>query len=484
MIVGMEQAMGSGRGRIVPVLLSGGSGTRLWPLSRRSYPKQLLALAGEETLLQQTAARVGDGGRFAPPLVIGNAEHRFLIAEQLRAAGTAAQIVLEPEGRNTAPAAAVAALLALREDEEALVLLMPADHVIGRPAAFQAALEQGVAAARGGAFVLFGIRPSRPATGYGYIQAGAALAAAPGVHRVRRFVEKPEAKVAETYVAAGDHLWNSGIFLLPARKLLDELERFEGALVAACRDAVDFATHDLDFCRLDPAAFARAPSISLDYALMERTDAAAVVPVDCGWTDVGGWTALWEIAERDGAGNALIGEVAAAAASGCYVRSDGPLVAAVGVEDLVIVATADAVLVTRRGADEMLKPVVERLGREGKAAATQTRRCWRPWGFYESIQDGERFQVKRITVNPGAKLSLQKHFHRAEHWVVVNGTALVTRDDEQILLRENESIFLPLGCVHRLENPGKLPLNLIEVQSGAYLGEDDIVRIQDLYARA
>jgi mannose-1-phosphate guanylyltransferase/mannose-1-phosphate guanylyltransferase/mannose-6-phosphate isomerase len=471
--------------RIVPVLLSGGSGTRLWPVSRQSYPKQLLALAGEQTLLQQTALRAADPARFAPPLVICNAEHRFLIAEQLRALGLpASRIMLEPTGRNTAPAAAVAALMATQGEEDALLLLMPADHVIADVPAFQAAIAQGVAAARGGAFVLFGIRPSRPATGYGYIQMGEPLAGAPGAHRVRRFVEKPGLDAAKSYLAAGDHLWNSGIFLLPARKLLDELERFEGALVAACRDAVDFATSDLDFCRLDPAAFARAPSISLDYALMERTDEAVVVPVDCGWTDVGGWTALWEIADRDEAGNAMTGEAVAEAASGCYIRSDGgPLVAAVGVEDLVIVATADAVLVTRRGQDEKVKALVERLRREGKTAATQTRRCYRPWGFYESVHDGERFQVKRITVKPGAKLSLQKHYHRAEHWVVVNGTALVTRDGEQILLRENESAFLPLGCVHRLENPGKLPLNLIEVQSGAYLGEDDIVRLEDVYAR-
>lgn len=477
--------MAEADGRIVPVLLSGGSGTRLWPLSRQSYPKQLLALAGDKTLLQQTVLRVADPARFTPPLVVCNAEHRFLIAEQLRAVGApAGRIVLEPEGRNTGPAAAVAALMALRDDEDALLLLMPADHVIADPQAFQAALAQGAAAARSGAFALFGIRPSRPATGYGYIQAGDPLAAAPGVHRVHRFVEKPEAEVAEAYLASGDYLWNSGIFLLPARRLLDELERFEGALVQACRDAVDFAAADLDFCRLDPAAFARAPSISIDYALMERTDAATVVPVDCGWTDVGGWTALWEIAERDAAGNALLGEVAAEAASGCYLRSDGPLVAAVGVEDLVVVATGDAVLVTRRGQDEKIKSLVERIRARGNSAATQTRRCYRPWGFYESIHDGERFQVKRITVNPGAKLSLQKHYHRAEHWVVVQGTAIVQRGEERMIVRENESVYIPIGTEHRLENPGKLPLQLIEVQSGPYLGEDDIVRVADSYGRA
>jgi mannose-1-phosphate guanylyltransferase/mannose-6-phosphate isomerase len=470
---------------IVPVLLSGGTGTRLWPLSREAYPKQLLPLIGSETMLQQTMMRAMDRTRFAAPLVVANQEHRFIIAEQLRALGiTDATIVLEPKGRNTAPAAAIAALSAMQRDPEACILIMPADHAIQDVEAFQAAVETGARAAQAGRFVLFGMRPTDPATGYGYIRMGAALAEAPGVHQVAAFVEKPERATAETYLASGDYLWNGGIFLLPAQALVDEFERLAPDLLAHAKAALREASRDIDFLRLDPTAFSKCPSISIDYAIMEKTERAVVVPADFGWTDVGSWSALWDVGEKDQAGNVSVGDVVAEGVTNSYLRSDGPIVAALGVEDLIVVATPDVVLVTPKSRDQDVKLLVERLKADGREAATQAPQVHRPWGFYQSVHNGERFQVKRITVNPGAKLSLQKHFHRAEHWVVVNGTALVTRDNEQILLRENESIFLPLGCIHRLENPGRLPLNLIEVQSGPYLGEDDIVRIEDVYARA
>jgi mannose-1-phosphate guanylyltransferase/mannose-1-phosphate guanylyltransferase/mannose-6-phosphate isomerase len=469
--------------KVFPVVLSGGTGSRLWPLSRESYPKQLLPLAGSESMLQQVARRASDPHRFETLLVLANSEHRFVIAEQLRAIGIHGRIVLEPEGRNTAPAAAVAALIALREHPHALILIMPADHVIGDEPAFQRAVEAGIAAAEHGSLVLFGIRPDRPETGYGYIRVGEPLERAPGAHRVLKFVEKPNEATAEEYLGSRDYVWNSGIFLLPAGAVLEELERFAPQVLRACEQALAQATSDLDFLRLDPGAFGAAPSISLDYAVMEGTKRAAVIPVDFSWSDVGAWSALWQIGNKDEAGNVLIGDALVDDASGCYVRGEGQLVAAIGVEDLIVVATPDAVLVTSKKSDQKVKAMVDRLKRLGSAAATQTSRVYRPWGYYESIHRGDRFQVKRITVSPGAKLSLQKHYHRAEHWIVVNGTALVTRDGEEILLRENESLFLPLGCVHRLENPGRVALNLIEVQSGPYLGEDDIVRIEDIYAR-
>lgn len=470
--------------RIRPVLLSGGSGSRLWPLSRESYPKQFLPLSEEMTLLQRAALRTADPAQFAPLTVIANADHRFLIAEQIRAVDLdLPRIVLEPVGRNTAPAAAVAALLIHAQEPDALMLLMPADHVIGDTDAFLDAIERGRMAAKAGAFVLFGVQPDALATGYGYIKRGAVMAGIPDVHRVEAFVEKPDADTARRYLVSGDYLWNSGIFLLPVGPFLDELASLAPEVLEAARAAIGKAVTDMDFLRLDPDAFARSPSISLDYAVMEKTGRAAVVSAAMQWTDVGSWSALWDIGEKDAAGNVLAGDVVAQDARNSYLRSDGPLVAALGVNDLIVVATPDAVLVMRRDRDQEVKQLVDVLRNGGHALATQTPFVHRPWGYYMTIHAGERFQVKRITVKPGAKLSLQKHFHRAEHWVVVNGTALVTRNDEQLLLRENESVFLPLGCVHRLENPGRLPLNLIEVQSGAYLGEDDIVRFEDDYAR-
>lgn len=470
--------------RIVPVLLSGGTGTRLWPLSREAYPKQLLSLLGEKTLLQQTALRTGKSDRFTAPMVIANAEHRFVIGEQLREAGIDdARIVLEPVGRNTAPAIAVAALLAMEHDPEAILLATPVDHWVGDPAAFLETVERGLQAASGGKLVLFGIRPTAPTTGYGYIHTGDDIMGGAGIHRVSGFVEKPDAATAAEYLASGQYLWNSGIFLLPARQLIDELQRNAPDVLDACRTAIADATKDLDFLRLDETAFARAPSISIDYAVMEHTAESVVVKAEFEWNDSGSWSALWSVASKDASENVEIGDVVSEDSKGCYLRGEGPLVAALGVENLVITATPDVVLVTTRGRDQEVGKLVQRLKANGHRSATQTQNVHRPWGYYQSIHAGDRFQVKRITVNPGAKLSLQKHFHRAEHWVVVNGTAIVTRDDEEILLRENESVFVPLGCMHRLENPGKVPLNLIEVQSGAYLGEDDIVRVQDIYAR-
>ncbi|HVI33722.1 mannose-1-phosphate guanylyltransferase/mannose-6-phosphate isomerase [Phenylobacterium sp.] len=469
-------------GKIYPVILSGGSGSRLWPLSRESYPKQLLPLAGPRTMLQETALRVADAKRFHPVMVVANAEHRFVIAEQLREAGAAAPtIVLEPAARNTAAAVASAALLTSSEDSDAVILVMPADHTIPARADFLAAIEAGLPAAREGALVLFGIQPDTPATGYGYIRGGEALSGA--ARKVEAFVEKPDLATAEAYLESGDYYWNSGIFLLPARAVLEELERHEPQVLAAVQAAVAAATRDMDFLRLDPETFSACPSISIDYAVMERTARAAVVPSSFVWSDVGAWSALWELADRDGDDNVEIGDTLAENTRGSYLRSEGPLIATVGVEDLIVIATPDAVLVASRHADQHVKRVVERLKASNHATAVQTRRVYRPWGWYEGIHVGERFQVKRITVNPGGKLSLQKHFHRAEHWVVVNGTAEVHLDGVQTLLGENESIYIPLGATHRLCNPGKVPLNLIEVQSGAYLGEDDIVRLEDVYAR-
>jgi mannose-1-phosphate guanylyltransferase/mannose-6-phosphate isomerase len=469
---------------ITPVLLSGGSGTRMWPLSRESYPKQLLSLAGERTMLQETALRVADRALFKPPLVIANAEHRFVIAEQLRAIGvTDATIVLEPFGRNTTAAAVIAALIEARTDPRALILLLPDDHVIGDIEAFFAAVANGMPHARAGNFVLFGIPPTSPATGYGYIERGTAIPASPGAFRVTQFVEKPDAATALRYFEDGGYLWNSGIFLLPAEVFISEVERLQPAVLTACRRSLESARADLDFLRLDEKAFGASPSISIDYGVIEHTDRNVIVPLDCGWTDVGSWSALWEIGQRDARDNVVIGDVVAEDVSNSYLRGEGQLVAALGVDGLVIVATPDVILVTRRDRDQDVKAIVNRLKTDGHSSATQSIQVHRPWGYYQSVHRGGRFQVKRITVNPGAKLSLQKHFHRAEHWVVVNGTALVTRDNDEILLRENESIFLPLGCVHRLANPGRLPLSVIEVQSGSYLEEDDIVRIEDVYAR-
>ena len=467
---------------VTPVILSGGSGTRLWPVSRTAYPKQLLPLLAERTMLQETALRATGPG-FAPPVVVCNEEHRFIIGQQLQAAGaTPATIVLEPVARNTAPAAAVAALLA-DGDTDRLLLVLPSDHAITRPEAFQAAVAAARPAAAAGALVTFGIAPTRPATGYGYIQQGAPLAGADGCFQLRRFVEKPDQATAQAYLAEGGYLWNSGMFLFSARAFLAELERFEPAMLAACRQAVALAGRDLDFLRLDAQAFAASPSQSIDYAVMEHTRHAAVVPADMGWSDVGSWSALWDIGDKDPRGNVTRGDVLLEGSDGCYVRSDGPLVAVVGLSDLVVVATDDAVLAVHKDRTEEVKRICERLKAAGRTEHALHARVHRPWGSYQTLEIGDRFQVKQIVVNPGAKLSLQYHYHRAEHWIVVEGTAVIRRGDETAILRENESTYIHVGQMHRLENPGKIPLRLIEVQSGTYLGEDDIVRVADDYGR-
>lgn len=468
---------------ITPVLLSGGTGSRLWPLSREAYPKQLLPLIEQDSLLQTTLKRVDNTSMFGPAIVIANAEHRFVIAEQLRAIDFSdAKIVLEPFGRNTCPATTVAAILAFRNDPESTILVMPADHKISDVTAFQAAMEIGLKAAQEGRYVLFGVPPHAPATGYGYIETGGALENS-GMRKVLGFTEKPSRRTAEAYLATGRYFWNSGIFLLPAKTFLEEMSRLEPQILDACNHAVAKAVKDLDFLRLDPASFEKTPNISIDYAIMEKTSNAVVVDMECGWSDIGTWSSLWDVSDKGDGETSVFGDVLNIDTKGCYIRSEGPLVGALGVEDLVIVATSDAILVTRKDRDQDVKLLVDELKKAGHQCALQTTRVHRPWGFFQSIHLGERFQVKRITVAPGAKLSLQKHYHRSEHWIVVNGTALVTRDAEEILLRENESVYLPLGCIHRLANPGKVPLNLIEVQSGAYLGEDDIVRFEDDYAR-
>ena len=471
---------------VVPVILSGGSGSRLWPLSREGYPKQFWPLVGggARTMLQETASRaIGPG--FAPPVVICNEAHRFLVAEQLREAKIGgARILLEPVARNSAPAIAAAALLLRQADPDAVLWLMPADHAIADVPALHAALEGAVAAARVGRIVTFGMRPTKAETGYGYIEAGGELPGLPQVRAVARFTEKPDAATAKALAQGGRHLWNSGMFVATAATLLDELGRYAPTVVEAVERALAAAKRDLDFVRLGEAEFAAAPAISIDYAVMEKTERAAVVPAPIGWSDIGSWAALWEAADKDGAGNATAGPVELMDAEGCYVRSEGILTAAIGMRDTVVVTTEDAVLVMPRARAQDVKALVDRMREAGRPEAKGHRRVYRPWGHYEGLILGERFQVKKIQVRPRQKLSLQKHFHRAEHWVVVNGTAIVERDNESILLRENESVYLPLGCVHRLENPGMIPLTLIEVQSGAYLGEDDIVRIEDTYGRA
>jgi mannose-1-phosphate guanylyltransferase/mannose-1-phosphate guanylyltransferase/mannose-6-phosphate isomerase len=454
-------------------------------MSRTLYPKQLLTLLGHESLLQQTVRRVSDRQRFAAPLIVANEEHRFVIAEQLRGAGVPPRaMLLEPVGRNTAPAACVAALMLVETEPEALMLVMPSDHAVGDQAGFLAALERAAAAARNGALVTFGITPERPETGYGYIRRGGCRDGVDGVFDVAAFVEKPGPAEAQRYLAAGEHLWNSGIFLFPARLYLDELERLRPEMLAACRKAVVAARRDADFVRLDREAFAAGPADSIDYAVMEHTRHAAVAPVEMGWSDIGSWDALWAMSGKDTAGNALAGNVVAEATRNCYLRSEAGLVAAVGVEDLVVVATDDAVMVAPRDRTQEVKGLVARLAKEGRGETAALPTVHRPWGSYTSLHNGHRVQVKHIVVKPGGKLSLQLHHHRAEHWVIVQGTAKIRRGDEELMLTEDQSTYIPLGTAHRLENPGKIPLHLIEVQSGSYLGEDDIIRLDDIYGRS
>lgn len=470
--------------RILPVILSGGSGTRLWPLSRADYPKQFQELYGKGSLLQQTVQRLPAGATIAAPVVIGNEAQRFIIAEQLRAAGvTPGAIVLEPAGRSTAPALAIAAL-GVKQPAETVLAAMPADHFITDSTAFQAAVRQAAELALKGRLMILGVQPSAPYPGFGYIETGAALSEAPQAHRVVRFHEKPDAATAETYLAAGNYLWNSGIFIFRADLYLAELERRQPLMLAACRKALELGRQDLDFLRLDAAAFAKAPNLSVDYAIMEQTDNAGVLPVDFGWSDIGGWQALWQAGKRDDCGNVTQGDVMLHDVKNSYIRSDKRLVAAIGLDNIVIVDTPDALLVAVMDRAGEVKDIVARLQQEGRDEARNHRRVWRPWGFYEQLDCGARFQVKRIMVQPGGQLSLQMHHHRAEHWVVVNGTARVTVGEAVTILGPDETAYIPIGATHRLENPGKVPLHLIEVQSGDYLGEDDIVRLEDAYRRA
>ena len=472
---------------IHPVILSGGSGTRLWPLSRAMYPKQFIRFSDDqpETFLAAALKRLGTGPGFAPPIVVCNNDHRFLVKEEAeRARVRPSAIVLEPVARNTAPAVAVAALIVEREDEAGILAVMPSDHVIEDEPGFAAAVRKAAEVAATGKLVLFGIAPDAPHPGYGYIRRGQPLAGFDGAFAVGAFTEKPDQKMAASYLASGNYYWNSGIFVLEARAFLAELERLEPAVLAAARRALAGAGNDLGFLRLDREGFASAPSISMDYAVMERTGLAAVVPIDVGWSDVGSWSALWELSARDGDGNAVFGDTLLEATRNCYVHSQKSLVATVGIHDLVIVDTPDALLVADRSRAQDVAKVVARLKATGRKEHESQVRNHRPWGYFETLNVGPRFQVKLLHVKPGGKLSMQMHHHRSEHWVVVHGTAKVTVGDEERLIYENQSVYIVATQWHRLENPGKTPLELIEVQIGSYLGEDDIVRSDDVYRRA
>ena len=475
---------------IIPVLLSGGSGTRLWPLSRSVHPKQLLPLTGQQTMLQQTALRLSDLDQVAAPIVVCNEEHRFMVAEQLRRIHQQpSAILLEPVGRNTAPAVALAALQALKQDANATLLVLPADHNIAHPEALCEAIRTLTEHVEQGMLATFGIVPTKAETGYGYIQKGASLPAdsagkvSQAVFTINSFVEKPDSATAQRYVDSGDYYWNSGMFMFQAARYLEELERFEPAIVACCQKALNTAQKDLDFVRVGSDDFAGCTNISIDYAVMERVSDAIVVPLDAGWNDVGSWSSLWEIGDKDCRNNVIRGDVLTHDVSNSYLQGTSRLLSAVGVDNLIIVETADAVLVARRDRAQEIKEIVHQLVSQGRPEADTPQRVARPWGWYESVDHAERFQVKHITVKPGASLSLQMHHHRAEHWVIVRGTAKITRDDEVLTLTENQSTYIPLGTKHRLENPGKIPLELIEIQSGSYLGEDDIIRFEDNYGR-
>jgi len=473
---------------LIPVILSGGSGTRLWPLSREMFPKQLLPLVSKGTMLQETLARLDGVEDIGPAIVVSNENHRFLVAEQLRETGVAAQaILLEPMGRNTAPAVTVAAMAAIssapagdRSVSDPVLLVLPADHVISDVEAFQKAIGVGRAAAVAGKLVTFGVVPTKAETGYGYIRR------APGTgpaYAIEKFVEKPDLATAQMYVDSGEYFWNSGMFMFKASKVLEELRGLAPAIYEACTQAFTSARKDLDFTRLPEKEFGASPSDSFDYAVMEKTRNAVVVPLDAGWSDVGSWSALYEAVPSDKNDNVLLGDVLVENSSGCYLQSTSRLVAAVGLKDHVVVETKDAVLVAPKNKVQDVKQLVAQLKKQGRYETSLHREVFRPWGSYDSIDSGERFQVKRLSVKPGASMSLQLHHHRAEHWIVVAGTARITRGEETFLLEENQSTYIPLGTRHRIENPGKIPLHIIEVQSGTYLGEDDIVRFEDRYGR-
>jgi mannose-1-phosphate guanylyltransferase/mannose-6-phosphate isomerase len=468
---------------MIPVILSGGSGTRLWPLSRMRYPKQFLRLLSDQSLLQKTVLRADQLLGVSSPILISNEEHRFLLAEQLREINVKPNaILLEPLGRNTAPAVTVAALHATSAGADPLLLVLPSDHLLSPQALFQEAVETAMPAALEGGLITFGVTPTRPETGYGYIRAGGVRPDG-SARPVAEFVEKPVLDKAETYVHSGDYFWNSGIFLLRASSWLREVGLWAPDILEASTSAYQNASSDLDFVRLEREAFSRCPSSSVDYAVMEHTQQGLVVPLTAHWSDIGSWTSLWEVSDQDASGNSVIGDVDLQQSEGCLVRAETRLVAGLGLRDLVIVETPDAVLVAAKQCIQDVKKVVDALQGSSRSEAVEHRKIYRPWGSYDSVDTGTRFQVKRITVNPGQRLSLQMHHHRAEHWVVVKGTAKVTCGDQVKLLTEDQSTYIPVGELHRLENPGQIPLELIEVQSGSYLGEDDIVRFDDAYGR-
>lgn len=468
---------------LLPVIMAGGAGSRLWPLSRQLNPKQFLALTDAQLSMLQSTIRRLDGLEAVLPLLICNEQHRFLAAEQLRQLGMEqASILLEPVGRNTAPAIALAALQATQQGDDPILLVLAADHLIQDVDAFHSSIQAAMPFAIGGKLVTFGIVPTNPETGYGYIEKGKELGE--GGFAVNRFVEKPSLDIAEEYLASGEYFWNSGMFMFRASRYLDELERHQPSILSACRRALAASMQDMHFVRVDAATFAACPEDSVDYAVMEKTNDAVMVPLDAGWSDVGSWTALWEASKKDAEGNVFKGDVLDHATRNSFVQADSRLVATLGVEDLVIVETKDAVLVAHKNQVQDVKKLVERIKADNRHEHLNHREVYRPWGMYDAIDSGHRYQVKRITVQPGAKLSVQMHHHRAEHWVVVSGTAKVTNGDKTYLVTENQSTYIPVGQVHALENPGVIPLELIEVQSGSYLGEDDIVRFEDQYGRA
>ncbi|NTS75753.1 mannose-1-phosphate guanylyltransferase/mannose-6-phosphate isomerase [Catenovulum sp. SM1970] len=467
---------------ILPVVMAGGSGTRLWPLSRQKFPKQFLPLTSGKTMLQQTVLRLANLETLSP-LLICNEDHRFLAAEQMRQLDIDdAKIILEPVGRNTAPAIALAAFKAQKDGQDPLLLVLAADHDIQQSDTFCQVVESAIPLAQEGKLVTFGIVPNCPETGYGYIKRGDNVN--DNAFVVSQFVEKPDAATAHSYLDSGEYYWNSGMFLFKASRYLTELKAHRPDIYSACEKAISEEHPDLDFVRINTEAFEACPDDSIDYAVMEKTTDAVVVPLDAGWNDVGGFAALWQVKEQDENGNAFDGDVKAVETKNSMVLADDKLVATIGVEDLVIVNTKDAILVAHKDKSQEVKAIVNQLKTEKRSEFEFHREVYRPWGCYDSIDNGERFQVKRITVKPGAKLSVQMHHHRAEHWIVVSGTAKVTNGDKEILLTENQSTYIPIGVVHALENPGKVPLELIEVQSGSYLGEDDIVRFEDRYGRA
>ena len=464
---------------MIPVILSGGSGTRLWPLSRTQYPKQFLPLNSDRTMLQETVLRLGDVGDVS---VICNEEHRFLVAEQMRQIRKPCSIFLEPVGRNTAPAIALAALDAVAKGlGDECLLVLSSDHVIEQAEVFKQAVAHAEPLAQAGYLVTFGTVPTKPETGYGYIRAGAGVDQ--HAYSVAEFVEKPNLATAQQYLESGDYYWNSGMFMFTANRYLEELGKHRPDILAACQHAMGTTTPDLDFIRVDKAAFEACPDESIDYAVMEKTDKAAVIPLDAGWSDVGSWSALWEIKTKDDNGNVFQGDVISENTRNSMVVTSERLVTTLGVENLIIVDTKDALMVAHKDHVQDVKKIVATIKAEGRNEHFQHREVYRPWGKYDSIDNGSRYQVKRITVKPGAKLSVQMHHHRAEHWIVVSGTAKVTINDQETYITENQSVYIPITAVHALENPGKVDLELIEVQSGAYLGEDDIIRFADRYGR-